>query len=233
MARQAGRSERVALVTGAASGIGRETVRQLAERGFHVYLTARGAAGRTAAKELDAGRGRVEFLPLDVTRPAAIAHVAHAVRRLDVLVNNAAILEDRGDALAVTTRLFERTLRTNTLAPLLVAQAFWRHLERSLAGRIVNVSSGWGAFAEMEGDAPAYSFSKAALNAVTKHLAWAGRARGIAVNSVCPGWVRTEMGGPGADRPVEEGADTVVWLADEAPQELTGSFLRDRKMIAW
>ncbi len=126
-----------------------------------------------------------------------------------------------------------RTWRTNTLGPLLVAQALAPLLRKSKRGAVINVSSGWGALHDMTDEAPAYGISKAALNAVTRQLAAAFKSDGVAVNSVCPGWVRTDMGGAGADRSVEEGADTIVWLATKAPRKITGQFLRDRKPTPW
>jgi len=149
------------------------------------------------------------------------------------LVNNAGILLDEDKAaLTITPQIFETTMRTNTLGPLLVAAAFQSALEKSSAPRIINVSSGGGQLADgADGWAPAYCISKTALNGVTAQLAVA--LPKFAVNSVCPGWVRTDMGGLGATSSVKEGADTIVWLATDAPQKLTGKFLRNRKEIPW
>ncbi|HYQ06379.1 MAG TPA: SDR family NAD(P)-dependent oxidoreductase [Xanthobacteraceae bacterium] len=124
------------------------------------------------------------------------------------------------------------TLETNALGPFLLSQVLVPLLQRSKRPRIVNLSSGMGAFSEMEGDYAAYRLSKTALNAITAMLAAELRGR-IAVNAACPGWVRTNMGGRNAERHVSEGADTPVWLALDAPQKLTGKFLRDRKVIPW
>src|SRR5882762_2525535 len=114
-----------------------------------------------------------------------------------------------------------------------VSQAFVPGMIARRYGRIVNVSSQAGQLTSMGTYAPAYSMSKAALNALTRQLAAATKGTGVLVNSACPGWVRTDMGGPGAPRSVEQGADTIVWLAAEAPQNLTGKFLRDRAEIPW
>jgi len=134
--------------------------------------------------------------------------------------------------LKITPAIFETILRTNTLGPLLIAQAFKLLLQKSRAPRIVNVSSGSGQLTDgADGWAPAYSISKTALNGVTVQLAAA--LPDFAVNSVCPGWVRTDMGGSNATRSVEQGAAGIVWLATDAPQNLTGKFLRDRKVIPW
>ncbi len=228
---------KIALVTGANKGIGFEVARQLAKRGFHVFIGARNLkAGREAVKKIMKSGVDVSFLQLDVSRPESVAAAAREFAgqndHLDVLVNNAGILLDGDDAiLKITTDMLQRTVQTNTFGPLIVAQAFQPMLAKSSAPRIVNVSSGGGQLSDMGTWAPAYSISKTALNAVTCQLAAA--LPKFAVNSVCPGWVRTDMGGAGADRSVEEGADTIVWLVADAPQNLTGKFLRDRKPISW
>jgi len=237
---------RNALVTGANKGIGREVVCQLAARGFRVVLGARRPeAGRKAAAELADGLGRlaaggsVEFLEIDVADAASIARAAQRlatlVDHLDVLVNNAGIIEDgKATAPDIDAGAVCRTFETNTLGPLLVIQAMLPLLRKAPGGaRVVNVSSTCGSLAEMSTYAPAYSISKTALNAVTRQLAAGLGPDRIVVNSMCPGWVRTDMGGPNAPRSVEQGADTIIWLATEAPLSLTGQFLRDRQPIAW
>jgi len=228
---------KIALITGANKGIGVEVVRQLAAKGFHVFLTARNRElGNRAVEDLAKNGATVSFVELDVSNPESVRRaakeVAAQVDHLDVLVNNAAILEgEHTSILHVSFELMQQTLVTNTVGPLLVAQAFHPLLMKSKDGRIINVSSGAGALSEMGRYAPAYSISKTALNAVTVQLA--AQLKNLAVNSVCPGWVRTDMGGPGAPRSLQQGADTIIWLATEAPKNLTGKFLRDRKVIAW
>lgn len=229
--------QRIALVTGANKGIGFEAARQLARKNFHVFLGARNAeAGQAAAKKLS-GDGNVTFLAIDVSTPESIRRAAEEFSKqcdhLDSLINNAGILLDEDkDVLAIKPEVFEITLRTNTLGPLLVSQAFVPMLKKSAAPRIVNVSSGGGQLIDgADGWAPAYCISKTALNGVTVQLATA--LPKFAVNSVCPGWVRTDMGGQNATRSVAEGAAGVVWLAADAPQDKTGKFWRDRKVIPW
>jgi NAD(P)-dependent dehydrogenase (short-subunit alcohol dehydrogenase family) len=231
------RNQKVALVTGANKGIGFEVARQLARQGFRVFLGARNAkSGRDAAEKLS-GEGAVIFLEIDVSDEKSIRAAADELSRqsgrLDVLVNNAGILLDEDkSALTITPDIFETTLRTNTLGPWLVAQAFAPLLEKSQEPRIVNVSSGGGQLEDgADGWAPGYCVSKTALNGVTVQLAAA--LPKFAVNSVCPGWVRTDMGGANAERSVGEGASTIVWLATEAPHDLTGKFVKDRKVIPW
>jgi NAD(P)-dependent dehydrogenase (short-subunit alcohol dehydrogenase family) len=243
------KEKRIALVTGANKGIGFEVVRQLARKGFHVFLGARNEkAGEAAAEKLRAegvkeeygenkGHGAITVLKIDVSQPDSIRRAAEEFSRksdrLDALVNNAGILLDEDkDVLTATPEIFETTLRTNTLGALLVSQAFVLFLKKSDTPRIVNVSSGGGQLADgADGWAPAYCISKTALNGVTAQLAAA--LPKFAVNSVCPGWVRTDMGGPNATRSVAEGASGIVWLAADAPQNQTGKFWRDRKVIPW
>jgi NAD(P)-dependent dehydrogenase (short-subunit alcohol dehydrogenase family) len=243
------KEQRVALVTGANKGIGFEVARQLARKGFVVFLGARNEeAGKAAAQKLNqeaeeersaenTRRGAVTPLKIDVSKPDSIRRAAEEFSRtsdrLDVLVNNAGILlDDDKEILTTTPEVFETTLRTNALGALLVSQAFVPFLKRSDAPRIVNVSSGGGQLADgADGWAPAYCISKTALNGVTVQLAAA--LREFAINSVCPGWVRTDMGGSNATRSVAEGASGIVWLAADAPQKETGKFWRDRKVIPW
>jgi NAD(P)-dependent dehydrogenase (short-subunit alcohol dehydrogenase family) len=226
------------LVTGANKGIGHEVARQLAAKGFHVFVGARNTkAGRKAAEEIAKKCGKATFLEIDVADNESVAIAAREFSNiedhLDVLVNNAGIIVDGDDANSeISDELFRKTVETNTLGPLRVTRAFAPLLGKSKAPRVINVSSGGGQLTGgADGWAPAYCISKTALNGVTVQLAAAMPK--FAVNSVCPGWVRTEMGGENANRSVEEGADTIVWLAGEAPQDLSGKFLRDRKEIPW
>jgi NAD(P)-dependent dehydrogenase (short-subunit alcohol dehydrogenase family) len=228
----------IIVVTGGNRGIGFEICRQLAERRAQVVLTARKPeAGERAVKKLAEQNLSARFHPLNVTGPESIAalrdFLAHTFGRLDVLINNAGIITDEeASGLAVKLATVRATLETNTLAPLHLAQTLAPLLKRSHAGRIVNMSSGMGALSDMDGGYAAYRISKAALNAVTGILA--AELRGaVAVNSMCPGWVRTDMGGANAERDVAQGADTAIWLALDAPQDLTGKFLRDHKVIPW
>jgi NAD(P)-dependent dehydrogenase (short-subunit alcohol dehydrogenase family) len=226
------------LITGANKGIGHEVARQLAAKGFHVFVGARDPkAGRKAAEGFANKYGKATFLEIDVADSDSVATAAREFSKiedhLDVLVNNAGIIVDGDEAiLEISDELFRNTLETNTLGPLRVTRAFAALLRESKEPRVINVSSGGGQLTGgADGWAPAYCISKTALNGVTVQLAAA--LPNFAVNSVCPGWVRTEMGGENATRSVEEGADTIVWLASEAPQDLTGKFLRDRKEIPW
>jgi NAD(P)-dependent dehydrogenase (short-subunit alcohol dehydrogenase family) len=229
---------KTALITGANKGIGHEVARQLAAKEFHVFVGARNAkAGRKAAAEIAKKGGKTTFLEIDVADndsvTAAAREFSNIESHLDVLVNNAGVVVDGDEAiLEISDELLRETLETNALGALRVIRAFVALLRKSKTPRVINVSSSSGQLTDgADGWAPAYSISKTALNGVTVQLAAA--LPKFAVNSVCPGWVRTDMGGENASRSVEEGADTIVWLATEAPQDLTGKFLRDRKEIPW
>lgn len=231
-------NNRIALVTGANKGIGHEIARQLAENGFHVFLGARKVAeGKRAAETITNSGGSAEFIEIDVSDRASIEKaakvVASKVDHLDLLVNNAGIMQDGKGITEVDDETFLATLTTNTLGPLRVTQAFLPLLLKSARASVVNLSSGLGQLSDMGETYPAYSISKTALNAVTRQFAAALGGKGVTVNSVCPGWVKTDMGGPNAQRTVQQGADTVVWLATDAPRDVTGQFLRDQKVIAW
>ena len=232
-------AERIALITGSNRGIGLEAARQLARRGFHAIITSRDEAkGERAAESIRQDGGKVTFLPLDVSSSERIGNAAGRfgtiADRLDVLINNAGVYPDAGvTVLTVPRDRLAQTLQTNTFGPLEVTQAFLPHLRKSDGARVINVSSGYGQLEGLSADEPSYCFSKLALNGLTIMLGRALRADHIAVNSMCPGWVRTDMGGPGATLSVEQGADTAVWLADDAPHNLTGKFFRNRREISW
>ena len=219
------------LITGAYRGLGYEVARQLSERDWKVIVSARRRdQGSAAAAKLK----NAAFLELDITEDSSIARAAKEVSELDVLINNAAIIiEGDQDILTIRPEVVARSIAANALGALRVSQAFVAHLLKSPAGRIVNVSSGAGQLSDMGTWSPAYAASKTSLNAITCLLAAALKDKGIAVNSVCPGWCRTEMGGSNAPRSAEEGAAGIVWLAADAPQNETGLFWRDREVIAW
>ena len=219
----------IALVTGASRGLGREVAHRLLAEGYTVLAGVRNPA------MLEPLRG-VEVLPLDVSDPVAITFAVASIRRrhgrLDVLVNNAGIMLDRmGDALALEADLLQRTLETNALGPLRLVQALAPLIPKG--GRIVNVSSGGGQLSVPSTWAPAYCISKTTLNAITVQLAEALKPQGIAVNAVCPGWVRTDLGGPEAPRSLQQGADSILWLVLKAAPDLTGGNWRDGERIAW
>jgi len=231
--------QKVAIVTGGNRGIGLEIGRQLARRGLRVLLAARDRArgDRVALALRDEGLA-VDFHRLDVTDQTSVRRlakdVADHVGRADVLVNNAAIYVDRGlSAVDVDLALVRQTMETNFYGPLRLCRLFVPLMQRHGYGRIVNVSSRMGSLHHMGGGALAYRASKTALNALTRVLAADLRGTNILVNSVDPGWVRTEMGGMHATRSVQEGADTAVWLATLSDDGPTGGFFRDRQPVQW
>jgi len=175
---------------------------------------------------------------MDVTDAASITRARRDVLerfgRVDILVNNAAVLvAEDGDVLEITSDEYRRSLDTNVFGVIEVCRAFVPDMARARYGRVVNVSSGAGQLAAMTTYAPAYSMSKAALNAFTCLLAHTYQDEGVLVNAVDPGWVRTDMGGPSAPRSVQEGADSIVWLATLRDDGPTGGFFRDRRQITW
>jgi NAD(P)-dependent dehydrogenase (short-subunit alcohol dehydrogenase family) len=223
-------TQRVALVTGGARGLGVEVCRQLAAAGLTVWLTARSLD--RAAEVAEGLDGDVRAGRLDIDDPDSVIALATHVDRLDVLVNNAAIDYDT-DARAVTADLarVQRALDTNLFGAWRMAQAFAPHLRASGHGRIVNVSSGAGQISDMGGGLPAYHLSKLALNGLTRMLAAELRGDDVLVNAVCPGWTDTDMGAGG--RPVADGARSVTWaclLDDDGP---TGGFFRDGEPLPW
>lgn len=228
----------IALVTGANRGIGLEIVRQLGERGISVWLAARdNDAGEEAAESLRKAGLDIRFVQMDVEEVksirSAVKTVSALVDHLDILINNAGVLLDEStNILDVAPDVVHHTISINTLGTLFVTQSFLPLLARG--SRVVNISSGAGEIGEgMSTYAPVYSISKTAMNAVTCQFALALKRKGIAVNAVCPGWVRTEMGGKMAPRSVKKGAETPVWLATESPIGETGKFWRDKKVIPW
>jgi NAD(P)-dependent dehydrogenase (short-subunit alcohol dehydrogenase family) len=227
---------RTALVTGGNRGIGLAAARQLAEKGYAVLVGSRdpkdgeGAAESLRRRALDVSTVRLDLSDA-ATLDAAVAQIEASGRSVDVLINNAGVLHEKAlleltdaeiaDSIAVHLTGPLRLLRS--LAPKMVARGY---------GRVVNVSSGWGAFAEGMGGPGLYAVTKAALNALTVRLA-KELPPTVKVNAMCPGWVRTRMGGDGATRTPDEGADTAVWLATLPDDGPTGGFYRDRKPIGW
>jgi NAD(P)-dependent dehydrogenase (short-subunit alcohol dehydrogenase family) len=214
-----------ALVTGANRGLGLEVARQLAARGYTVLAGARDPSTVPA--------GDITPVRLDVTDQATIGALRREVGELDVLVNNAAIHYDTWQSvLTADLDVVREAIETNTLGAWRMAMAFAPLLTASAHGRLVNVSSGAGALTGMRDGAPAYSISKAALNALTLMLADALRRERVLVNAVCPGWVATDMGGPGG-RPVRDGAAGIVWAATLPDDGPSGGFFRDGRPIDW
>lgn len=229
--------EKNVLITGGNKGIGFEIARQLGEKGFQIILTARNEErGKSAALSLVKSGIKTIFIKMDVSNSESISLASLEFKnhfdQLDVLVNNAAVFLDHGNDITKTNRqTFEDTLRTNSIGAFNVINEFLKYIPSG--GKVINISSSAGALNGMSSYAPAYSTSKTALNAITLKFATVLSKKNIAVNSVCPGWVKTDMGGNDAPLSVSEGAETTVWLASEAPHNLTGKFFREKKEINW
>ena len=233
-------AERIAVVTGANRGIGFEISRQLAKRGLRVVLASRDPAkGRAAARALRGQGLEVESRTLDVTSARSIGALAAFLEkrhgRLDVLVNNAGILIDPHGSRFLGSRVktYRDTLETNLFGPLMLCQALAPLMRKNGYGRIVNVSSGLGQLSAMGTGTPAYRISKTALNALTRIVAAELKDANVLVNSMCPGWVKTSIGGPQAPRTPQQAADTAVWLALLPDGGPSGGFFRDRRPIPW
>jgi NAD(P)-dependent dehydrogenase (short-subunit alcohol dehydrogenase family) len=234
---------KIAVVTGGNRGMGLETCRQLATRGARVILTSRDPEkGEAAAGRLQGEGADVRHHQLDVADDASIGRLAEFIRsefgHLEILVNNAGIVRGKDEPRERAMRTFEASaaglrevLATNLIGPFLLCQALIPLMQRR--GRVVNVSSGMGQLCEMGAGLPAYRISKAGLNALTGIFASELEGSGIKVNAVCPGWVRTDMGGAGAARSVEQGVATTIWLATLPDDGPSGGLFRDRKQIPW
>jgi NAD(P)-dependent dehydrogenase (short-subunit alcohol dehydrogenase family) len=226
--------QRTALVTGANRGLGFETSRQLGRLGHRIVLGARDAArGEQAAETLRAEGIDVSVLELDVSSDESVAGLLD-LDGIDVLVNNAGFAaDDDSSALRVPVDTLRDVFETNTYGAYRVTQAIAPGMRDRGWGRIVNVSSGMGQLSDMWGGYPAYRLSKAGLNVLTRVFANELDGTGVLVNSVCPGWVRTDMGGPSARLSVEEGVETIVWAATLPDDGPTGGFFRYKQPIPW
>ena len=230
------RRKRTALVTGANRGIGLAIARELAGLGHAVLLGARDIkAGEEAAQSLSRFGHDVEPVQIDLndtaTIEAAVEFIAKSGREVDALINNAGVLHEK-PLLELTDTEIDESVAVHITGPLRLIRALAPGMVARGHGRIVNLSSGWGSFAEGMGGPGLYGVTKAALNALTVRLAKELPSK-VKVNAMCPGWVRTRMGGEGANRSPDEGADTAVWLATLPDDGPTGGFFRDRKPIEW
>ena len=229
---------KVILITGSNRGIGYEIAKQCGKSGFRVIISGRDEMRLNAAMEkLQKENISADSLIMDVSSPESIENATKQFEsknlKIDILINNAGIIV-HGDRQLVKNDngILDQTIRTNSYGPLLVTKAFLPFIETP--GRIIIISSSGGVLnGNVGGWSPAYCVSKTLLNAIAKQLAYELKGKNISVNAVCPGWVRTDMGGQGATRSVEKGAETPVWLASEAPQQLTGLFFRDKNVISW
>lgn len=236
----------VAVVTGANRGLGVEAVRRLAELDYRVVATARNVhKGEAAVERLQEQGLDVLFQQLDVSQPQAVAALGEFVRsrcgRLDVLINNAGVFLDShgpedlqpASVFSVSLEAVRVSMEVHLYGPLLLAQELVPLMRQQNYGRIVNVSTGMAQLTTMGGRFAAYRSSKTALNALTRILAAETAGQGILVNAVSPGWVRTDMGGPNADRSVEQGVESILWAATLPDDGPTGGFFRDGEPLDW
>jgi NAD(P)-dependent dehydrogenase (short-subunit alcohol dehydrogenase family) len=228
-------SAKRALVTGGNRGIGFAIAQGLLAQGYEVIITARSLDNaKQAAEKL---QGSVIPIELDVSDDRSIHQAVETLNQsidcLDVLINNAGILHPDNDVdiLTISRQKLDLTMDTNTFGAIRLVQALLPFLEKSQDARIINISSGMGALDGLTTTSPSYCLSKLALNGATIMLSQSLSSKGIVVNSMCPGWVRTDMGGASAPRSPEQGADTAIWLATVAPRSQSGKFFRDRKVI--
>ena len=233
-------AHRVAIVTGANRGLGFEIARQLMANDVFVVAAARDPEkGRVAVEELKRGGDNVAGHVLDVNDTHSVRFLVETVVRQhgapSILVNNAGVFpEERGAKLTeLSTAYWRMTFETNVFGAMRMCREVVPHMLKLRYGRVVNISSGLGQMSKMAAGTPAYRASKAALNAITLTLADEVRGSGILVNSMSPGWVRTDMGGEEAPRSAEEGAETAVWLCLLPSSGPTGQFFRDRQPIPW
>jgi len=230
--------EKFIIVTGATRGLGLGCVETLLQKGHRVLATGRDPA-KIRANLPDSLHKKLLVEALDVSSFESLTafegRLAELTDKVDVLVNNAGIfVDDRSEApLATPVEDFEKTLRTNLMGPYRLSQIVIPHLKRAGGGRIVNVSSGMGQLAQMGTASPAYRISKTALNGLTATLAASLRSENILVNSVCPGWVKTDMGGAGASRTLSQGVDSILWAVEIPANGPTGGFFRDGKPLEW
>ncbi|MDQ0200342.1 SDR family oxidoreductase [Neobacillus ginsengisoli] len=230
---------KIALITGGNKGIGFELSKQLAEKNFQVLLGSRNRdRGQKAVSSLQKLGIESSFVELDVDNPESIENTVKDIQdtygRLDVLINNAGVYLDEGLKLSEEDpTILEKTMRTNLLGPYHLIRSFLPLMEKNNYGRIINISSGYGQIDEMDDyGAGSYKLSKLALNGLTRILA-SEVSGNIKVNAVCPGWVRTDMGGPNASRSAEEAASSILWLAELEEDGPSGGFFRNGKRISW
>lgn len=239
--------KQIAVVTGANRGLGFACCKLLAEKGCTVILTSRDKEkGLVAAKKLQAlGYKEVFFEELDVTKEKgiekAIENIVKEHKKIDILINNAGVFYDEGENMEdmphtienIPLDLIKKTIEINLYGPILLTQKVLPIMRKNKFGRIVNVSSGMGQMAEMGSGFPSYRISKTALNVFTRNLAFEVKKENILINSVCPGWCRTDMGGKEATRSAEEGAEGIVWAATLPDKGPSGKFFRDKKEIPY
>jgi NAD(P)-dependent dehydrogenase (short-subunit alcohol dehydrogenase family) len=232
-------NKKIAIVTGANRGIGFETCRQLSQQGILTILTSRDVSkGEAALESLLKEGGDLQFHQLDISDIKSItrlgAYVEEEFGRCDILVNNAGVFLDRGKSIfEVPIDILQETLEINAIGALNMCRTIIPMMRKNHYGRVVNVSSSMGKMSTLGGNSAAYRLSKVLLNAMTRLMANEVRDKDIKINTMSPGWVRSDMGGPGAPKSLAQGADTIVWLATLPADGPTGGFFEDRQPTEW
>lgn len=236
-------SKKIALITGANRGLGFGTSKALAQKGYTVIMAGRDLKKvEAAAAPLQKEKLDIITEELDVSKESSINACAERVLKkfghIDVLVNNAGVFLDEYDAVEgsvfkTPSSLVREAWETNTIAPMLLMQKFIPGMVKNKFGRVVNISSGMGQLSEMNGGFTSYRLSKTALNALTRIFSDETEGTGVLVNSVCPGWVKTDMGGEGAERTIDEGIKGILWAATLPENGPSGGFFRDGEKIEW
>ena len=229
-------NKKIVLITGSNKGIGFETARQLLERNYDVYISSRDLSkGKEAIEKLQQMGFAPRYVQIDVTDKASILNarkqIEQEVGKIDILINNAGIMLDKTGVLDLPIDILEKTIQANVYGPFMMMQTFYPIINPG--GKIINLSSILGQLKSMKNYSPAYSLSKTALNALTRQFSAALSKYNIAVYSVHPGWVRTDMGGKDAEMDVSEGAFTSVWLATEGTMEQSGKFFHRKQELSW
>lgn len=226
------------LITGAGKGIGFEIASQLGSKGFHVIISGRNETGLLHALKILEKKGvSVEMVLLDIESDESVKNAAAVLAvkktKIDVIINNAAVALKRDESILFSDfKILESTININSFGAVRVVKAFLPMMNRP--GKIINISSEVGSMSgHLDRWSPSYGVSKTLLNALTRHMAHELQNEHITVNAVCPGWVRTDMGGQFAPRTVEQGAETPVWLVIEASPSLTGKIFSNKREIDW
>ena len=224
-------NKKIAVVTGANRGMGKAVSEKLAALNFHVIMVGRNE------KELKDAAGANETFVANLENEKDVDQLVQYITSehgyLDVLINNAGIYIEEGDIFSAKDSVMQKTLNINTLAPYRLMQGLIPLMKKHGYGRVVNVSSGLGSFHGSSSNCPAYCVSKVSLNMLTKLFASEVDGSNVKVNSICPGWVRTDMGGPHASRSIEEGISGMIWAATLDEKGPNGGFFRDGHPIEW
>lgn len=229
---------KVALITGANRGMGLATSKKLAELGFKVIMLGRNESElKKEVQSLVDKHYLAEAFMCDVGSDndinRLINYLSTKYESIDVLINNAGIYVEEGDIFSADEKVMRKTFETNTIGPFNLMKGIIPMMLKQGHGRVVNVSSGLGSFEGASGNCASYCVSKVSLNMLTNLFAAETQGSDVKVNAICPGWVKTDMGGANATRTIEEGIYGIIWAATLDDNGPNGGFFRDGKAIAW